>query len=122
MLSNLVKQHQTRQQSRKELQERRKKDAIVAATALSHVLVDHLNAGVAQAYVNEKKLNTETKILQENAAQFSKQTMQWLKLVEDFNTALKEIGDVENWAKSIETDMRTISSALEYAYRKSTSS
>ncbi|XP_067649588.1 biogenesis of lysosome-related organelles complex 1 subunit 1-like isoform X2 [Haliotis asinina] len=119
MLSNLVKQHQARQQSRKELQERRKKDAIVAATALSHVLVDHLNAGVAQAYVNEKKLNTETKILQENAAQFSKQTMQWLKLVEDFNTALKEIGDVENWAKSIETDMRTISSALEYAYRKS---
>uniref|UniRef100_A0A0L8GTY8 Biogenesis of lysosome-related organelles complex 1 subunit 1 n=1 Tax=Octopus bimaculoides TaxID=37653 RepID=A0A0L8GTY8_OCTBM len=45
-------------------------------------------------------------------------TMQWLKLVEDFNTALKEIGDVENWARNIEADMRTISSALEYAYRK----
>ncbi|KAK7477076.1 hypothetical protein BaRGS_00031662 [Batillaria attramentaria] len=74
--------------------------------------------GVAQAYVNQKKLDTETRILQANAAQFSKQTLQWLKLVEDFNTALKEIGDVENWAKSIETDMRTISSALEYAYRK----
>lgn len=44
---------------------------------------------VAQAYVNQKKLDTETKILQANAAQFAKQTMQWLKLVEDFNTALK---------------------------------
>lgn len=32
---------------------------------------------------------------------------------------LQELGDVENWAKSIETDMRTISSALEYAYTKS---
>ncbi|KAK7110879.1 biogenesis of lysosome-related organelles complex 1 subunit 1-like isoform X2 [Littorina saxatilis] len=118
MLSSLVKQHQTRQQARKELQEKRKRDAIVAATALSHVLVDHLNAGVAQAYVNQKKLDTETRILHTNAAQFSKQTLQWLKLIDDFNTALKEIGDVENWAKSIETDMRTISSALEYAYRK----
>ncbi|XP_041366094.1 biogenesis of lysosome-related organelles complex 1 subunit 1-like [Gigantopelta aegis] len=119
MLSNLLKQHQVRQQARKEVQEKRKHDAIAASTALSHLLVDHLNAGVAQAYVNEKKLNTETKILQENAAQFTRQTMQWLKLVEDLNTSLKEIGDVENWAKSIETDMRTISSALEYAYRKS---
>lgn len=46
---------------------------------------------MAQAYVNQKKLDTETRILQANAAQFSKQTMQWLKLVEDFNTALKVV-------------------------------
>ena len=44
---------------------------------------------VAQAYVNQKKLDTETKILQANAAQFSKQTTQWLHLVEDFNQSLK---------------------------------
>ena len=44
---------------------------------------------VAQAYVNQKKLDTETKILQANTASFAKQTLQWLKLVEDFNTSLK---------------------------------
>ena len=38
---------------------------------------------------------------------------------EVYGPSFQEIGDVENWAKSIETDMRTISSALEYAYRKS---
>ncbi|XP_033761998.1 biogenesis of lysosome-related organelles complex 1 subunit 1-like isoform X2 [Pecten maximus] len=118
MLSSLLKQHQAKQQVRKDKQEKKKKEAIVASTALTHALVDHLNGGVAQAYVNQKKLDTETKILQANAGQFSKQTIQWLKLVEDFNTSLKELGDVENWARSIETDMRTISSALEYAYRK----
>ncbi|XP_011433698.2 biogenesis of lysosome-related organelles complex 1 subunit 1-like [Crassostrea angulata] len=119
MLSSAVKQHQAKQHARRDRQEKRKKEAIVASSALTHALVDHLNGGVAQAYVNQKKLDTETKILQANASQFCRQTTQWLKLVDDFNTALKELGDVENWAKSIETDMRTISSALEYAYTKS---
>lgn len=119
MLSNLIKVHQAKQSARRERQEKKKREAIIAASALTHSLVDHLNAGVANAYVNQKKLDTETKILQANATQFAKQTTHWLKLVEDFNTALKEIGDVENWAKSIETDMRTISSALEYTYKRS---
>ena len=44
---------------------------------------------VAQAYVNQKKLDTETKILHANVAHFAKQTTLWLKLVEDFNQALK---------------------------------
>ena len=44
---------------------------------------------VAQAYVNQKKLDTETKILQNNATHFARQTVQWLKLIEDFNTSLK---------------------------------
>ncbi len=39
--------------------------------------------------MNQKKLDTETKILQANATHFAKQTMQWLKLVEDFNQSLK---------------------------------
>lgn len=34
------------------------------------------------------------------------------------NLPLKqEIGDVENWARSIEMDMRTIATALEYVHK-----
>jgi len=51
--------------------------------------VNYCGYSVAQAYVNQKKLDTETKILQANVNQFAKQTTQWLKLVEDFNQALK---------------------------------
>uniref|UniRef100_T1JAZ8 Biogenesis of lysosome-related organelles complex 1 subunit 1 n=1 Tax=Strigamia maritima TaxID=126957 RepID=T1JAZ8_STRMM len=117
MLSNLIKQHQTKQSARKEEQEKKKKEAFTAASAVTHALVDHLNVGVAQAYLNQKRLDSEAKQFHVNATQFSKQTAQWLLLVENFNQALKEIGDVENWAKSIEADMRTISSALDYAYK-----
>nr|XP_025044485.1 biogenesis of lysosome-related organelles complex 1 subunit 1 [Pelodiscus sinensis] len=94
--------------------ERRRREAIAAATCLTEALTDHLNVGVAQAYVNQRKLDQEVKTLQIQAAQFAKQTGQWISMVENFNQALKEIGDVENWARSIEMDMRTIATALEY--------
>lgn len=36
-----------------------------------------------------------------------------------FNESLKQLGDVENWAKVIENDMQEISSILEYVYKSS---
>ncbi|XP_077978017.1 biogenesis of lysosome-related organelles complex 1 subunit 1-like [Glandiceps talaboti] len=120
MLSSLLKEHQAKQAARREIQEKRRRELSASATSFAHALVEHLNSGVSQAYQNQKKLDAEAKQLQSHAAQFTKQTMQWLQMVEGFNQALKEIGDVENWAKSIETDMRTISSALEYAYKDHT--
>lgn len=37
--------------------------------------------------------------------------------MDSFNKSLKQLGDVENWAKAIESDMRIVSSSLEYAYK-----
>uniref|UniRef100_A0A5F9D169 Biogenesis of lysosome-related organelles complex 1 subunit 1 n=1 Tax=Oryctolagus cuniculus TaxID=9986 RepID=A0A5F9D169_RABIT len=89
MLSRLLKEHQAKQNERKELQEKRRREAITAATCLTEALVDHLNVGVAQAYVNQRKLDREVKTLQAQAAQFAKQTGQWIGMVENFNQALK---------------------------------
>lgn len=72
---------------------------------------------MAQAYLNQKKLDAEAKQLHTSAQAFSKQTQQWLTLVESFSNALKELGDVENWAKTIEGDVRTITTALEIVYK-----
>jgi len=117
MLSSLVKEHQARQVVRKEQQEIKRKEALTAANNLTTALVDHLNVGVAQAYLNQKRLDSEAKQLHLNATNFSKQTTAWLQLIDSFNNSLKEVGDVESWAKTIETDMRAISSTLEYAYK-----
>ena len=53
MLSNLVKEHSARASARRQEQERRRKEATEASEALTHALVDHLNVGVAQAYLNQ---------------------------------------------------------------------
>lgn len=101
---------------------------------------------VAQAYLNQKRLDAEAKQLHTSATQFSRQTQQWMHLIEGFSSALKvtlilvifdaekehtilivddyllfhsqEIGDVENWAKSMENDMMSINETLNMAYKK----
>ena len=84
---------------------------------LTNALVDHLNVGVAQAYLNQKRLDAEAKRLHANATEFAKQTQNWISLVDSFNGSLKELGDVKSWASAIETDMKTVSSVLEYTYK-----
>ena len=117
MLSNLLREHHQRQSSRKVIQDRKRTEAIESSNQLAQSLVDHLNVGVAQAYLNQKRLDAEAKQLHTHAANFSKQTHLWLNLVDQFNQNLKTLGDVESWSRAIEADMKVISSALEYTYK-----
>ena len=96
------------------MQERRKQDALAAANKLTDALVDHLNVGVAQAYLNQKRLDSEAKQLHKSATNFAKQTQAWLSVVESFNSSLKELGDIKGWARTIEDDLQTINCTLEY--------
>ena len=86
---------------------------------LTLVLVEYLDVfcRVAQAYLNQRRLDSEAIQLEQNATNFQRQTSQWLSLVSSFTDSMKEVGHVQNWATTIEGDMRTISTALEYAYK-----
>lgn len=117
MLSSLVQEHNSRQAGNKARQEKLRQEANKAAEDLTNALVDHLNVGVAQAYLNQKRLDAEAKRLHGNATEFAKQTQNWITLVDSFNTSLKELGDVKSWASAIEQDMKTVSSVLEYTYK-----
>ena len=117
MLSSLVKEHTQRSVRRREEQEKRRTDACQAAEKLTDALVDHLNVGVAQAYLNQKRLDAEAKELHTHAAEFARQTQNWLSLVDSFNGSLKEVGDLESWSNAIEKDLKVVSSALEYTYK-----
>lgn len=54
-------------------------DSIILCTQIS----------VAQAYINQKRLDAEAKQLHISATNFAKQTQQWMNLIEGFSSALK---------------------------------
>jgi len=117
MYSKLVKEHQIRQQAVRDENERLRKVAVGSVSAVTNGLLDSVNGGVAAIFANQKRLEAEARQLQTQATRFSKQTSQWISLVDSFNQSLKELGDLENWAKIIESDMKNVSSALEYVYK-----
>lgn len=119
MLSRIVKEHQERQGPLREEQEKKRRVALASVQSCTNAMVDCLNEGVERAYENQRKLDKEAKALQLHSAKYVKQTTQWLTLVEGFHKNLKGLGDLEQWAKTIEVDMKSITGTLEYAYQGS---
>ena len=112
----MVREHQERQAILREEQERRRKAALLAVRNCTNAMVDSLNSGVEKAYENQRRLDREAKALQAHSARYVKQTAQWLSLVEGFHKSLKSLGDLEQWARTIEADMRIVVDTLDYAY------
>jgi len=119
MLSRMVKEHQDRQAALRDKQDKKRKEALASVHKCTNAMVDSLNAGVETAYENQRKLDKEAKTLQAHSTKYVKQTTQWLSLVEGFHKNLKSLGDLEQWARTIEADMDNIEETLEFAYRGS---
>ncbi|KAE8729072.1 Bioproteinsis of lysosome-related organelles complex 1 subunit 1 [Hibiscus syriacus] len=92
--------------------EKAKKEAIRKAGRVSDLLVEAVNGGVQESFVNEKRIEAEIRVLASTIARFMKQTDQWLAASHSINTAVKEIGDFENWMKSMDFDCKSINAAI----------
>jgi len=120
-LTTLFKEHTIKANVIKEENEKKRKQVISSINNVSSALLDSVNNEVSAIFNNQKKLEGEAKALQVATQKFSKQTTQWLTLVENFNNSLKELGDIENWAKTIEKDMRAVVVALDYVNKSQSS-
>ncbi|KAI4305427.1 hypothetical protein L6164_028795 [Bauhinia variegata] len=92
--------------------EKAKKDAIGKAVHISNALVEAVNGGVRESFINEKRIEHEIRALVVSIARFMKQTDQWLAATHALNTAVKEIGDFENWMKIMEYDCKSVCAAI----------
>ncbi|KAG0279145.1 NHP2-like protein 1 [Linnemannia exigua] len=104
-LGRLVKEHQTKNAALKRENEHLRKEAVQSVGQFSDAIADTLSGRVSQIFLNQKDLEQEARNLSLQTARYSKQTAQWLALVDQFGSALKELGDVQNWVQVIQKDM-----------------
>ncbi|KAJ0053395.1 hypothetical protein Pint_02826 [Pistacia integerrima] len=95
-----------------------KKESINNAKRVSDLLMDAMNGGVQESYLNEKRIELEIRTLAATIARFMKQTDQWLVTTNAINSAMKEIGDFENWMKTMDFDCKSVNAAIRNIYQE----
>lgn len=111
-LVQLVHQHHLACVSLRHQTEKAKKEAMRTAMRVSELVVQAVNGEVQDSFVNEKRIELEIRSLSSTISRFQKQTHQWLAASHALNTAIKEIGDFENWMKVMEYDCKSIAAAI----------
>ncbi|KCV68843.1 hypothetical protein H696_04261 [Fonticula alba] len=119
MLNQTLRQYQNQQSATRAETDNLRRQMSSSVRNFSDLSVDLLNERVMMVFDYQQAIEQEANQLQQASARFAKQSAQWLSLVESFNTALKELGDVNTWAQTIEHDMTGIAAALEYVYKGS---
>ncbi|KAG2181195.1 hypothetical protein INT43_008777 [Umbelopsis isabellina] len=122
-LSHLLKVHQKKQTDIKRQNGQLCKDASKAASDLNETLTTNINERlvfrISEIFVRQKDIEQESRKLSNQTARYTRQTKQWIQTIDNFNGALKELGDVQNWAEVMENDMRGVMATLELVHHGS---
>eukprot|EP01062_Namystynia_karyoxenos_P074590 TRINITY_DN71541_c0_g1_i1.p2 TRINITY_DN71541_c0_g1~~TRINITY_DN71541_c0_g1_i1.p2 ORF type:complete len:165 (+),score=77.22 TRINITY_DN71541_c0_g1_i1:75-497(+) len=111
-IANLVRLNKERKEQLRVANERKLRECTAAFGELSAALVEGVNRDASEVFSNQQLLEQQTKELQVQADKFLKQSQRWVELFDGFNSSLKELGDVANWARVIEGDARETVRAL----------
>ncbi|XBI80216.1 hypothetical protein VPH35_089443 [Triticum aestivum] len=116
-LLHIMQQHHHQSLRQRQQTERAKKDALRSAARLAGHLVEAVDGGVQELFVNEKRIELEARALLGTIARYRKQSDQWLAATNAVNSILKEIGDFENWMKIMDFDCKSINAAIRNIHR-----
>ncbi|KAI8322392.1 GCN5L1-domain-containing protein [Martensiomyces pterosporus] len=115
-LSDILRDHQASQLEQRRTTEQLRKEAVQDIGDLCDTATTSLSAQVGQVLDNQKKIESLARDSAHLVQQHARSTAKWTKLVDQFNGALKELGDVRNWAQVIERDMLDVAATLEIVH------
>ncbi|XP_048548611.1 biogenesis of lysosome-related organelles complex 1 subunit 1 isoform X2 [Triticum urartu] len=90
-LLHIMQQHHHQSLRQRQQTERAKKDALRSAARVAGHLVEAVDGGVQELFVNEKRIELEARALLGTIARYRKQSDQWLAATNAVNSVLKEI-------------------------------
>mmetsp|Transcript_70498 Transcript_70498/g.82128 ORF Transcript_70498/g.82128 Transcript_70498/m.82128 type:complete len:128 (+) Transcript_70498:35-418(+) len=108
MFENILKDYEKQKKVIETNNEATKKKLKQLNEPLTRELLIHLNSQVFILHSNEQIIERETKNLRNECLRFYKEAKNWTTLYSELNESLKQIGDVVNWAKLMEDDLRTL--------------
>lgn len=112
----MLKEHQRSQEASRADISTKRAVAEKAIESLTAKNVKTLNEDVSRAYMNQHKLDTEARKLQANVHKLTKQAQQWMMVCNNLNGAVKELGDINTWTRTIESDVQSIANAISESY------
>ncbi|KAJ1964771.1 hypothetical protein GGI12_001214 [Dipsacomyces acuminosporus] len=115
-LSDILREHQTSQLEQRRATEQLRKEAIQDIGDLCDTATTSLSTQLGRVLDNQKKIESLSRDCAHLVQQHVRSTAKWTKLVDQFNGALKELGDVRNWAQVIERDMLDVAATLEIVH------
>ncbi|KAL9251915.1 Biogenesis of lysosome-related organelles complex 1 subunit 1-like protein [Drosera capensis] len=89
-LLQLIHNHQLASFHLREQTERAKKEAAEAAARVSEVVVEAVNGGVQESFINEKRIELEIRAVAAAVFRYKKETDHWIAASRAINTAIKE--------------------------------
>jgi hypothetical protein len=113
MYTNLLKEHRAHAAVTRKQADALRAQALGSCEQVSAHLFSEVQAGVGALYRNQRLLQAEAATLQAHTSRFARQSERWLALSSSLHTALKELGDVHNWALTVQKDVRWVEKELQ---------
>ena len=92
---------------------RRRKEVLNAVPKVADALVTSVNSSVAEIFANQRLIEAKVGQLRGQSQKFTDQSQQWLSVVDSFNNSVKQLGDFEMYAGTVEGDMRMVAKTIE---------
>jgi len=112
MYNSLVRDHRAKSAAQRKHVDTLRAAALVSCESVTAHLFAEVQGGVGALYRNQRLLQAEAATLQAHTSRFARQSERWLTLSSSLNTALKELGDVHNWALTVQKDVRWVEKEL----------
>jgi DNA-binding helix-hairpin-helix protein with protein kinase domain len=113
MFSDIAETHAKRVSLLRADRDLQKSQAIESCNKFSKVMLDYANRGAEGVYASQIEIEKQSKLLEKEAEKLVKNVDRWTEMYKKFNVALKEVGEVENWANAIEKDLKFVVDQLQ---------